>query len=374
VHVAIVSTPFVPVPPPAYGGTELVLHHLVRGLRAEGARVTLFATGDSDGGDGGAAPVRWLYPRAIWPPAYDAEVEHTRFAVAEAAAERVDAIHVNSPLGLALSTEAGLPTVCTVHHAHEPRYSAVYATHGEESVLVAISGRQRAIDPALAPARVIHHGLDPRDYPASRTAGRDVAFIGRLTPAKGIHLGIDAALRAGRAIRIAGKVHPDPGADAYFERELAPRFGRPGVSWIGEVGGRGKRELLRAAAVLVMPVDWEEPFGLVLIEAMLSGTPVAAFSRGSIPEVVEDGLTGFLAEPGDVEGLARAIDRAARLDRGAVRARAVERWNHRKMARAYLEAYAEAPRVRAAAAARRRAAWAHRRAGGGAPDREVERA
>lgn len=351
-RVALVSTPFVAIPPPAYGGTELVLHHLARGLRAEGADVTIYATGDSRAEDG-APPVRWLFERAIWPPDPAAEIEHLRFALEDARARRFDVVHVSSPAGLEIAAAARLPTVSTVHHAADESHSNVYAAHAHAAVIVAISARQRALDPALACARVIHHGLDPREYRPSREAGRAVAYVGRLSPVKGIHLGIDAARQAGRAIRVAGKVHPDPGAEAYFARELAPRFARPGVEWRGEVGGAAKQALLRASSVLVLPIEWEEPFGLILIEAMLAGTPVAAFARGSVAEIVEPGLTGFTARPGDVPALADAIERAARLDRGAVRARAVERWNHRRMARQYLAAYDDARSLAEARAAHR---------------------
>jgi glycosyltransferase involved in cell wall biosynthesis len=348
-RIALVSTPYVPVPPPGYGGTELVIHHLVRGLREEGAEVTLYATGDSRLDDGERP--RFLFERAIWPPDPAVDARHQRFALADARESGAEVVHVHSPLGLEIAAASHLPVVCTVHHAVEDGFSPIYAARPAGAVIVAISARQRALDPALAGAVVIHHGLDPRAYPPSVEPGRGVVYLGRLSPAKGVERGIDAALRAGRPIQVAGQVHAalEPDAAPYFARELAPRFALEGVDWVGEVGGHAKRELLRSAAALVLPIAWEEPFGLVLIEAMLSGTPVAAFACGSVPEIVEEGVTGFTAPAGDVDALADAIDRAARLDRRAVSARAVARWSHRRMARAYLDAYAAA-RSRAPAA------------------------
>ncbi len=226
-RVAIVSTPFVPVLPPAYGGTELMIHHLIRGLREAGVETVLYATGDSLDP---AGEVRWIFGRALWPPDPAADAAHARFALGDAGLAGCDAIHVNSPWALAVAEAGaiGAPAVCTVHHEPAPEISPVYAS-SRRAALVAISARQRALDPALARALVIHHGLDPVEYRFSAEGGPYVAFLGRLSPVKGPHLAIDAARRARRPVRLAGKVHPDPGAEGYFAEELRPRLALPGV-------------------------------------------------------------------------------------------------------------------------------------------------
>jgi glycosyltransferase involved in cell wall biosynthesis len=197
---------------------------------------------------------------------------------------------------------------------------------------------------------VVHHGVDPADFPFSADAGDFVAFIGRFAPVKGPHLAIDAACAAGVPIRLAGRPHEGEGED-YHAREMLPRLARPSVTWIGEVGGAEKYELFAHARATLFPVAWEEPF---MIESMLAGTPVIAFPLGAAPEVIDQGVTGFLVD--DVEGMAAAIRESATLDRARCRARAAERFHVTRMVRDYLRVYR-------AAIADHRAAPAVRRTG-----------
>ena len=325
----MVSTPFVAVPPRGYGGTELVVFELVRGLEACGHEVTLFATGDSSARD-----LRYVYRDPVWPPEPDAEVYHCAAAARSIARGRFDVVHAHAASMLTLPGDLGAPLVYTVHHDHQERLTNLYlrrpATH-----FVAISRRQAELERPLA-CRVVHHGLDPARYPAGDGAGGYALFLGRLSPGKGPDAAIAAARAAGLPIHVAGEIHRADGGAGWAER-LATALAGPGVFHVGQVGGERKAKLLGGARALLMPLRWEEPFGLVMIEAMLSGTPVIAFPRGAAPELVEHGVTGFIA--GDVEEMAAILAQLARFDRAACRRRAQARFGAARMVRDYLSVY-----------------------------------
>lgn len=332
VRIAVVSTPFVPVPPPSYGGTELVVHELVRGLRAGGHDVTLFATGDSQ-----ARQVRYVYETAVWPPSPEAEARHCAAATRAIAAERFDVVHSHAPGMVPLAPQLGAPLVHTIHHVHEDRLSRVYLR--QPSVrYVAISARQAQLEPLLA-CDVVHHGLNPDRYPLGFGEGDYALFLGRFSACKAPDLAIAAARGAGLPIRLAGRLH---GADAtaewtgVVERVLA----QPGVLHVGAVGGERKTALLGDARALLMPLRWEEPFGLVMIEAMLCGTPVVAFRRGAAPEIVEEGVTGWLVD--DVDEMAAALRQLDGFDRVRCRRRAQLRFGAARMTGDYERVYAHA--------------------------------
>ena len=276
-RIAVVSTPFLSTPPRDYGGTELVVSDLVEGLVARGHEVTLFATGDSRT----SAELRSLHPKAKWPPDLLADVEHVSWALAEAAELEVDLVHVNSAAALAVARlTPDLPLVYTLHHLQEPSLSDLYAAH-RDVAYVAISADQRAREPRLVDCRVIHHGLDERRYACSPQAQPYVASSAGSRKIKGAHTAIDAAAMAGLPIRIAGQAHPTD--REYAQRELSDRLAAAHVSYLGAVGTPKKVPLLRDARALLVPITWDEPFGLVLIEAMLSGCPVVAFRRAACP-------------------------------------------------------------------------------------------
>ena len=335
-RIAIVSTPFLSTPPRDYGGTELLVSDLVEGLVERGHPVTLFATGDSRT----TAELRALYPRPQWPPDPLVDVNHVSWALRQAAEERFDVVHVNSAAALAIARLCPrLRVAYTLHHPHVPRLSAYYAGYPEVHY-VAISADQRAREPELRHCRVIHHGLDPSRYEWREDPGDYVCFVGRFAPEKGAHTAIDAAGRARVPIRVGGQVHPTD--RPYAERELAGRLGAPHVRYLGAVGMARKIPLLRDARALLAPIAWDEPFGLILIEAMLSGCPVVAFPRGSIPELVEHGTTGFIVE--SMEEMAAAIvpgGQVDRIDRRTCRARAVQLFSRSRLVDEHERLYAD---------------------------------
>jgi glycosyltransferase involved in cell wall biosynthesis len=337
-RIAMLSTPFVAVPPPRYGGTELIVAELVAGLAAAGHQVTLFATGDSRPHPD--VTLRARFASAVWPPEPYAELDHASWAVEQILADvrGYDVVHAHVPAALPFAGLLDAPMLYTVHHDGGADYRRVQSLYRRSRLhFIAISERQRQLMPELIDARVIQHGLDGARYRFGAGDGGYCAFLGRFARDKGPHVAIDAARVAGVPIRLGGAPHWRDGD--YLARELQPRFALPGVTALGEVGGDEKRALLAGACAVLFPIDWEEPFGLVMIEAMLSGTPVLAFGRGSVPEVVEDGLTGFVCRDADEMASRLRALAAGGFDRAACRQRALERWTTARMVRDHLAVY-----------------------------------
>lgn len=334
-RIALVSTCAVDVPPRAYGGTELFVADLARGLVANGHDVAVYATGSSSP----AGELRWCFARPIWPPSRTYEIEHATWAWRDMASRSVDLVHVNGPEALVAPSRLTIPTVVTIHHGRNEEANAMMLGAAPAHV-VAISRRQAELVPELQVASVIHHGLETRLYRPGTGKGGYVGFLGRLSREKGAHIAIDVAAALGIPLRIGGPHWRDiPEQDEYFHAEIRPRLerGGPGLEWLGELGHDAKMELLGGASATLMPIEWEEPFGLVMIESMLAGTPVVAFARGSAPEVIEDGVTGFLVE--DAAEMCARLPEAQRLNRQACRARALERWSAERMTREYEDVY-----------------------------------
>jgi glycosyltransferase involved in cell wall biosynthesis len=293
-----------------------------------------------------------VYERPVWPIDPLAELEHCRAAAHAIARGRFDVVHTHAPALLRWERLLGAPMIHTMHHARDEgllqRYVQRPGVH-----YVAISRRQAQLVPELAGVTVIHHGLDPAAFPAGEGEGGYAFFLGRLSHSKGLDRAVRGAADAGVELVVAGAVHAEPDDPPGWREEVARLLARPGVRAVGPVEGRVKRELLGGARALVLPIRWEEPFGLVMIEAMLSGTPVVATRRGAAPEIVEDGRTGFLVD-GDDE-LGPALRRAADLDRRACRRRASERFGAARMVEEHLRLYqavaASRPRSADAAAA-----------------------
>lgn len=335
--IALLSTAAVSVPPAGYGGTERVVGVLAEGLVAAGHDVTLFATGDSRTG----AKLRALYPRPIWPIDSLCELDHAAWACNEIArAGSFDVVHANQPHALPVQRFLRVPFVYTMHHDFQEALSRFYARFPDVH-FVAISERQRAMHASPGQPRIslVRHGLDPDAWPFVPLPDEYVCFLGRFAPIKGVDIAIDAARRAGVPIRLGGRPHPGEGEE-YHAREIVPRLAGPDVEWLGEARDDVKQRLLGRARATLFPIRWEEPFGLVMLESMLCGTPVIAFPRGAAREVVDEGVTGILVD--DVEQMAAAIGRVATLDRAACRARAVERFGSARMVREYVEVYAAA--------------------------------
>ncbi|WP_373049036.1 glycosyltransferase family 4 protein [Vulgatibacter sp.] len=346
-RVAVVSTPFVAVPPVRYGGTELVVAELVRRLELRGHEVVLFATGDSQVD----CTCRSLFATPVWPPEPLAELAHASWAAdaIRRSARPFDVVHAHVATFLPFArTLDDVPVVYTMHHDRDERLSRFYAALPPGVQYVAISAMQAALHPELPRRVVVHHGLDPALYPFGPEGQGYLAFLGRFAEVKGPHTAIEVAGRLGRELRMGGRPHPD---DAGFQdRVLRQLLDQDHVRPLGELGHGGKIRLLGGADALLFPIAWEEPFGLVMIEAMLCGCPVVAFRGGAVEEVVEPGLTGFVARDGD--DMVRLVrDEVPRLDRRRVRARAIERFSSRRMADAYVDVYREAIAARGAQAA-----------------------
>ena len=329
-RIAIVSTPFVRVPPCGYGGTELFCSHLAEGLQRGSHDVTLFATGDSEFSGRLQAHVQ----KAQWPPSDDLDIAHLRWSLTQIARgpDGYDAVLINSPLGIEVAKALGITIVYTLHHPREERLSRLYAAH-QEVHYVGISGRQLELEVPLRHATLIHHGVDADIYPPSKHGDDYVLHLGRFAPEKGTHLAIDAARRAEVRVIVAGRTHPNDTDQRYYAQEVAPRLSLPGVEAVGEADRWRKVALLRGAQALLCPIQWEEPFGLIAIEAMLTGTPVIGFARGSLPEIVDVGVTGLLVS--DVREMARAIHLVRGIDRARCARRARQRFSADRMVADY---------------------------------------
>lgn len=334
-----VAYPFAAVRPQTAGGAEQVLAALDRALAAAGHRsVVVAAEGSRAAGELVATPARRgeidaAARQAAWAAHRDA------IARALAASPRPDVVHYHGLDFPAYLHPAGPPAVVTLHLP--PAWYAAAAWAGPAARLCCVSRAQARALPAAAAARarVIENGVDlDRFRPASRR-GRFALWLGRVCPEKAPHRAIAAARRAGVPLLLAGEVHPYAEHRAYFARAVAPALGR-GVRWLGAVGGEAKARLLARARCLVLAGEAPETSSLAALEALASGTPVVANPVGALPEIVDDGRTGFLA--GDEPALAVAIARVEAIDPSACRRAAEERWDERRMVADYLALYREA--------------------------------
>ncbi|MGH7270182.1 MAG: glycosyltransferase family 4 protein [Polyangiaceae bacterium] len=339
-RIALISTCAVPVPPRTYGGTELVIAELAKELIHRGHDVTVFATGDSHP----ECELRSHFDEAIWPPDSMAELRHAAYAWRDILLDRspFDVVHAHQPQALAFSLVCPTPTVLTLHHDRLDALAGYYRDFPAVEV-VAISHRQAQLCPGMAVQHVVHHGLADDRYPMGEGDGGWLAFVGRFAPEKGPHVAIDVAIEAGASLRMGGQPHWED--YAYFEEEVRPRLERAGslVTWRGEVSFGPKLEILCGAKATLFPIQWEEPFGLVMIESILVGTPVIALARGAAVEVIEDGITGFLAQ--DAVEMADCVRRVGTIDRARCRDRAKSRWSAPRMARDYERVYEHAIRA-----------------------------
>lgn len=332
-RVGLIAPPWLPVPPGQYGGTELVVDGLARGLARRGVEVVLFTTGDA------TCPVerRRLHAEHLGTGApASAEVEHVEAAYAALA--DVDLIHdhtVEGPAWWTLHPE-GIPVVTTVHGRLTPELRRRYLAAAEHGVaVIAISDDQRWHACPVPISAVIHHGVDVGSFPIGRGDGGYVAFLGRMAGDKGAHRAIEVARQAGWPIVVAAKMR-EPAEHRYFHEKVEPLLG-PGARFVGEVGGRAKLDLLGRAAALVNPIRWPEPFGLVMVEALACGTPVVAFPEGAAAEIVLTGRTGYLCR--DEEDMVASLGCLDHLDRQACRADAETRFSSERMVHDHLVLY-----------------------------------
>lgn len=336
-RIAQVSPLIESVPPVAYGGTERVVHWLCEELVQQGHDVTLFASGDSTtsarlvpcatsalrrgpGGITEAAAVHVAMLDRVYDRAEDFDVIHCH----------VDYLH------FPLSARAAVPTLTTLHGRLDlPNIRPCYRRFAWLP-FCSISDAQREPMPWLNWRGTVHHGMDTDLFSFSPRSEGYLLFLGRISPEKRCDRAIEIATRAGKKLLIAAKVD---GADhAYFHNRIEPLLRRhPGVEFLGEVGDREKRSLLAGADALLFPIDWPEPFGLVMIEALASGTPVIATPCGSVPEVLDDGVTGYLVRT--LEEAVAAVERVPMLSRARCREAFERRFSPRRMASDYLRIY-----------------------------------
>ena len=304
---------------------------MTEGLAARGVETTLFATADSLTRARLASVVAHGYSED--PDVEPKVVECLHIAHAFERADEYDVIHNGFDfLPLTYSRLVETPVLTTIHGFSSERILAVYERYDATSAYVAISDADR--HPALNYLATIHHGIDTDAFALHPSPGDYLLFFGRIHPDKGTAEAIDIAAAAGRRLVIAGIVQDV----AYFDERIAPQLDGDRVSFVGPVDGAGRSELLGGAHALLHPIGFAEPFGYSVVEAMACGTPVIAFERGSMGELIEDGRTGFLVS--DVAGAVAAVDRVPALDRAAIRREAVSRFGVERMVDEYLEAYA----------------------------------
>lgn len=331
-----VAPPWFAVPPVRYGGTELVVAALTDGLVAAGHDVTLVASG----GSRTTAHLQSVYDTPPSTQLGDSIVELPHVLSARREAAGFDLVHDHTPLGAAFgAVVAGPPVVHTVHGAWTEPMCRLYRQIAKDVHLVALSDDHASRAPADIPlAGTVHNGIDLARYPFGDTASRHLAWLGRAGPDKGADIAVDVARRTGLPLRMAIKVN-EPAEHTWWRDVLVPKLEGHHVDVTLNATHHQKTTLLRDALALLVPLRWDEPFGLMMVEANACGTPVVAFARGAAPELVADGETGVLVEPDDVEALAAAVNEAAALDRRACRDRVEQRFSAERMLAGYLEVY-----------------------------------
>ena len=332
-RIALIASPFIRVPPKKYGGTELFISQLAAGLTRLGVDVVVYANGESTVN----ATLRWRYPKDDWPidDEMDSnlkELDHTSWSVSDCWQD-ADVIHLNSAPCLVFSRLRGPRWVYTLHHPHVPSLSTFYA--GFPNVeFVAISNFQKENEP-LKRIHTIHHGIDLGPYRLQTKKAEYLSFLGRIAPIKGVHNAIKIAKRSGIPLKIAGEVQPM--YREYFDSCVKPHVDGKFIEYVGEADLALKNELLGNSMAMLFPIEWDEPFGLVMVEAMATGTPVIAFPGGSVAEIVRDGISGFVCS-GVEDAVARVRD-VQTIKPAAVRAYAQQFFSAERMVQDYLSLY-----------------------------------
>jgi glycosyltransferase involved in cell wall biosynthesis len=324
------------VPPPAYGGIELVVGVLTDELVRRGHEVTLFASGDSTT----LAKLDSVHPQAL---RLDAEVkeygiyEMLNLCKVYERADEFDIIH--SHIGCAALPFHGLvntPTVHTLHGIFTPDNKKIFS-HARHQPFISISDAQRDTELGLNYIATVYNGIDVNTYQFYPQPDRPpyLAFLGRMSPEKGPHLAIEIAQKSGWHLKMAGKI--DPVDEIYFEQKIKPQIDGQQIEYLGEANHAQKSILMGGAVATLFPITWNEPFGLVMIESMVTGTPVIAMSLGSAPEIIVPGKSGFLCH--SVEDCVAAIDQAAQLDRRICHDHVLLNFSVQRMTNAYEAVY-----------------------------------
>lgn len=333
-RIAMVAPPWYAIPPSGYGGIEVVVADLVDALVERGHEVVLLGSGEHDTQADSFLTVFEEPPSELLG---DPVVELAAAAtVARLLADlEVDLVHDHSLAGPLLARGRAVPTVVTTHGPVTGHEGELYAALGDTVGLVSISLSQRESNPDLNWLGTVHNAVDVPSFPFREDKDDFVLWLGRFSADKAAGLAIDVARRAGVRIVLAGKLN-EASEQEYFDAEVKDRLG-PGAEYVGEADADLKRELLSTARALLFPIQWEEPFGMVMVEAMACGTPVVATRRGSVPEVVEDGVTGIVVD--DEADLVEALDRARSLRPADCRAWVEQQFSPAAMAEGYERMY-----------------------------------
>jgi glycosyltransferase involved in cell wall biosynthesis len=323
------------VPPPRYGGTERIVSYITEGLVAKGHEVTLFAAAGSE-------TKANLIPVVPHPLREAHILDSTPFTVAEVAkaykmADKFDIIHNHAwpdYLAFAAANASKTPTLTTVHFPFLPETRRVFEEYKNLNY-VSISNNQRKTSLKLNFCGTVYNSIPVEKFPFSRKHDDYLLHVGRISLQKGTHIAIDIALKLKKELIIAAKL--DPWEVGYFNQYVAPRLSNGHVHWLGEVDEHERNKLMSKAACLLHPITWREPFGLVVVEAMATGCPVVAFRKGSSPEIVANGKTGFVVE--NEKQMVRAVKKIDSIDRRACREHVMEKFNTTKMVNAYEKLY-----------------------------------
>ncbi|MFQ5488133.1 MAG: glycosyltransferase family 4 protein [Gammaproteobacteria bacterium] len=323
------------VPPKLYGGTERVAAYLTEELVRQGHQVTLFASGDSET----SAELVPIVPRALRLDRKYINPEIFHLLLIEKVYQRAgdfDVIHFHlDALHFPLTRRMGLPTITTMHGRLDlPELHALFQEYRDIPV-ISISAAQRLPLPHAHWQATVYNGVPAGNYTFREDPGSYLAFLGRISPEKRVDRAIEIARRVGMPLRIAAKV--DPADEQYFQERIRPLLDDPLVEYLGEIDEREKDAFLGNAYALLLPIDWPEPFGLVMIEAMACGTPVVVYRHGSVPEVLDHGVTGFIVD--DIESAAATLRRIDSISRHSCRQVFEKRFSASRMARDYVAVY-----------------------------------
>jgi glycosyltransferase involved in cell wall biosynthesis len=342
-RVAVLAPPWIPVPPPGYGGIEAVVDLLCEALVACGHDVTLFASPGSRSAARVRSPLEAAHPDEIGSSLYESDHVASAWGEIDLASEHgkpFDVVHDHSGFtALAMADRVSAPVVHTVHGPFDQTTNHFYQRHGHKARLVAISHSQAKSAPAgVLVADVVANPIAVDRWPL-RTEKQDyLLWVGRMHPTKGAHRAINAARLAGRRLVLAGPIQP--GQEKYYKELVEPHIDGCTVHYVGEVAGRAKQELFANAAGFLMPVRWREPFGMVMVEALACGTPVIAFPEGAASEIVLDGQNGFLVA--NETEMALAVKRLGSIDPYRCRASVADRYDMSVTAAGYERAYRHA--------------------------------
>jgi glycosyltransferase involved in cell wall biosynthesis len=340
-RVAMLAPPWIPVPPPGYGGIEEVVALLTDALVEDGHEVELFCAP----GSSSKAKVHPLldapHPEHIERALFEADHVARTFAAIDAAAatQPFDVVHDHSGYtALAMADRIRTPLVHTVHGPFDHDTSPYYACHGRKGRIVCISRSQASMAPdGAGEPIVVHNPIDVDSWPVGYHKQDYLLWLGRMVEEKGPQRAIKVAKAVGRPLVLAGVVQP--GHERFFAREIEPHIDGQLMRYVGEVGGARKQRLFADAFAFLMPIKWPEPFGMVMVESLAAGTPVLAFNQGAAPEIVENGVNGFLVQ--DEDEMAAVVERAGDLDPLVIR-RTAERFAPDRVAMGYETAYREA--------------------------------